>query len=77
MVIKPEVSQLGRMDDHKNARSTVHSRERLARIVLERGYTLKAAAGADFTVTAHFVWLPMVSWSQSGAGFPPQRTAVI
>jgi transposase InsO family protein len=34
------------MDYHQNARLTVHSRERLARLVLEQGYTLKAAARA-------------------------------
>jgi transposase InsO family protein len=34
------------MDYHQNARLTVHSRERLARLVLEHGYTLKAAAMA-------------------------------
>jgi transposase InsO family protein len=32
------------MDYHKNARLTVHSREQLARLVVEQGYTLKAAA---------------------------------
>ena len=34
------------MDYHQNARLTVHSRERLARLVVERGYTLKAVAMA-------------------------------
>ena len=34
------------MDYHQNARLTVHSRERLARLVVEQGYTLKAAARA-------------------------------
>ena len=32
------------MDYHQNARLTVHSRERLARLVVEQGYTQKAAA---------------------------------
>ena len=32
------------MDYHQNARLTVHSREQLARLVVERGYTRKAAA---------------------------------
>ncbi len=32
------------MDYHQNARLTIHSRERLARLVVEQGYTLKAAA---------------------------------
>ena len=36
------------MDYHKNARLTVHSRERLARLVVEQGYTLKAAAMAFY-----------------------------
>ena len=39
------------MDYHQNARLTVHSREQLARFVLERGGTLKAAATA-FNVSA-------------------------
>jgi len=34
------------MDYHQNARLTVHSRERLARLVVEQGYTQKAAARA-------------------------------
>ena len=34
------------MDYHQNARLTVHSREQLARYVLEQGWTLKAAAAA-------------------------------
>jgi transposase len=34
------------MDYHQNARLTVHSRERLARLVLEQAYRLKAAARA-------------------------------
>ena len=34
------------MDYHQNARLTVHSRERLARLVVEQGYTRKAAAMA-------------------------------
>ncbi len=34
------------MDYLQNARLTVHSRESLARLVLEQGYTLKAAAVA-------------------------------
>ena len=34
------------MDYHQNARLTVHSREQLARYVLEQGNTLKAAAVA-------------------------------
>lgn len=34
------------MDYHQNARLTVYSRERLARLVLEEGYTLKAASRA-------------------------------
>jgi hypothetical protein len=32
------------MDYHKNARLTIHSREQLAKMVVERGSTLKAAA---------------------------------
>jgi transposase-like protein len=39
------------MDYHQNARLTVHSREQLARTVLEQGLTLKQAA-ACFNVTA-------------------------
>lgn len=39
------------MDYHQNARLTIHSREQLARFVLERGSTLKAA-GAAFNVSA-------------------------
>ena len=34
------------MDYHKNARLTIHSREQLAKMVVERGSTLKAAAAA-------------------------------
>jgi transposase InsO family protein len=34
------------MDYHQNARLTVHSRDQMARLVVEQGYTLKAAAGA-------------------------------
>ena len=40
----------GSKDYHQNARLTVHSREQLARYVLEQGRTLKAAA-ADFNVS--------------------------
>ena len=39
------------MDYHKNARLTIHSREQLAKMVVERGSTLKAAAAA-FNVSA-------------------------
>src|SRR5271170_566732 len=39
------------MDYHQNARLTIHSREQLAKIVVERGCTLKAAAAA-FQVSA-------------------------
>jgi transposase InsO family protein len=39
------------MDYHQNARLTIHSREQLAKIVIERGCTLKAAA-AVFHVSA-------------------------
>jgi transposase len=39
------------MDYHQNARLTVHSREQLARRVLEQGWTLKLAA-ASFGVSA-------------------------
>jgi transposase InsO family protein len=39
------------MDYHKNARLTIHSREQLAKMVVERGCTLKAAAAA-FNVSA-------------------------
>jgi transposase-like protein len=39
------------MDYHQNARLTIHSREQLAKIVVERGFTLKAAAAA-FNVSA-------------------------
>jgi transposase InsO family protein len=39
------------MDYHQNARLTIHSREQLAKIVVERGCTLKAAAAA-FKVSA-------------------------
>ncbi len=34
------------MDCHQNARWTIHSREQLARLLIEQGYTLKAAAAA-------------------------------
>ena len=37
------------MDYHQNARLTVHSREQLAKMVVERGWTRKAAA-AEFHV---------------------------
>jgi transposase InsO family protein len=39
------------MDYHQNARLTVHSREQLAKKVLEQGFTLKLAA-ANFNVSA-------------------------
>jgi len=39
------------MDYHKNARLTIHSREQLAKMVVEQGCTLKAAAAA-FNVSA-------------------------
>ena len=39
------------MDYHRNARLTVHSREQMARKVMEQGVTLKLAA-ASFNVTA-------------------------
>ena len=39
------------MDYRQNARLTVHSREQLAKFVVERGCTLKAAAAA-FNVSA-------------------------
>jgi transposase InsO family protein len=39
------------MDYHQNARLTIHSREQMARKVLEQGVTLKLAA-ASFSVTA-------------------------
>ena len=39
------------MDYHQNSRLTIHSREQLAKIVVERGSTLKAAAAA-FNVSA-------------------------
>ncbi len=39
------------MDYHQNARLTVHSREQLAKRVLEQGFTLKLAA-ANFNVSA-------------------------
>ena len=39
------------MDYHQNARLTVHSREQIARRVLEQGVTLKLAA-ASFNVSA-------------------------
>ena len=39
------------MDYHQNARLTVHSREQMSKLVVERGSTLKAAAAA-FNVSA-------------------------
>ena len=39
------------MDYHQNARLTIHSREQMARKVLEQGVTLKLAA-ASFNVSA-------------------------
>jgi transposase InsO family protein len=39
------------MDYHQNARLTIHSREQLAKRVLEQGFTLKLAA-ANFNVSA-------------------------
>jgi transposase InsO family protein len=39
------------MDYHQNARLTIHSREQMAKLVIERGSTLKAAAAA-FNVSA-------------------------
>jgi transposase InsO family protein len=44
MVTKPQFPRGDRMDYHQNARLTVHSREQLAKMVLERGSTLKASA---------------------------------
>ena len=34
------------MDYHQNARLTIHSREQIARMVVEQGLTWKAAAAA-------------------------------
>ena len=34
------------MDYHQNARLTIHSREQIARMVVEQGFTRKAAAAA-------------------------------
>jgi hypothetical protein len=39
------------MDYHQNARLAIHSREQLAKMVVEQGCTLKAAAAA-FNVNA-------------------------
>jgi len=54
------------MDYHQNARLTIHSREQLARFVLERGNTLKAAA-ACFNVSARTAAKWVHRYRQSGA----------
>lgn len=54
------------MDYHQNARLTVHSREQLARLVMERGYTQKAAA-AVFQVSAKTAAKWVFRYRQRGA----------
>lgn len=54
------------MDYHKNARLTVHSREQLARRVIEEGYTRKAAARA-FCVSERTASKWVRRYRQSGA----------
>jgi len=53
------------MDYHQNARLTIHSREQLARFVLERPSTLKAAA-ATFNVSARTAAKWVRRYQQSG-----------
>jgi transposase InsO family protein len=53
------------MDYHQNARLTIHSREQLARLVLDRGGTLKAAAAA-FNVSARTAGKWVRRYQQSG-----------
>jgi transposase InsO family protein len=56
------------MDYHQNARLTVHSREQMAKLVVERGCTLKAAA-AVFNVSAKTAakWTRRYrQWDQAG-----------
>ena len=53
------------MDYHQNARLTIHSREQLARLVLERGSTWKVAAAA-FNVSARTAAKWVRRYQQSG-----------
>ena len=53
------------MDYHQNARLTIYSREQLARFVIERGSTLKAAAAA-FNVSAKTAAKWVRRYQQSG-----------
>ena len=55
------------MDYHQNARLTIHSRERLAKMVVERGSTLKAAAAA-FNVSAKTAAKWTRRYKEPGAG---------
>ena len=55
------------MDYHKHARLTVYSRERLARQVLEQGFTLKLAA-ASFNVSRQTAAKWVQRYREHGAG---------
>jgi len=55
------------MDYHQNARLTVHSREQLARRVLEQGCTLKLAA-ASFSVSAKTAGRWVRRYREEGSG---------
>jgi transposase-like protein len=55
------------MDYHQNARLTIHSREQLAKMVVERGSTLKAAAAA-FNVSAKTAAKWTRRYKEPGAG---------
>jgi transposase InsO family protein len=54
------------MDYHQNARLTIHSREQLAKLVVERGCTLKAAA-AVFNVSAKTAAKWVLRYREQGA----------
>jgi transposase len=53
------------MDYHQNSRLTIHSREQMAKMVVERGFTLKAAAAA-FNVSAKTATKWVRRYRQSG-----------
>jgi transposase InsO family protein len=62
------------MDYHQNARLTIHSREQLARFVIERCSTLKAAAAA-FNVSAKTAAKWVRRYQQSGAAGLKDRSS--
>ena len=55
------------MDYHQNARLTIHSREQLAKRILEQGLTLKLAA-ASFNVSAKTAAQVGAALSRTGTG---------